>query len=57
MVFAGIVSSHETGQARLVVIRLHWAESDMLADLDVKPATYQHRTTSSLGSERRINRL
>jgi hypothetical protein len=26
----------------------------MLADLDVKPATYQHRKTSSLGSELRI---
>jgi hypothetical protein len=29
----------------------------MLADLDVEPATYQHRKTSSLGSKRRINWL
>ena len=55
VVFVGIVSSHETGQARQVVIRADWAESDMLADLDVKPAAHQHRKTSSVGTERGPN--
>ena len=57
MVLVGIVSSHETGQACQVVIYTDWAQSHMLADLDIKSAAYQHPKTSSLGSERRVNWL
>jgi hypothetical protein len=57
VVSVGIVSSHKTRQARQVVIGTDWAQSDMLANLDVKPATRQHRESSSLSSERRPNWL
>jgi hypothetical protein len=57
MILVGILSSKEGRQARKVVIGVDWAQRDMLAHLDVKPATYQHRKTGSLGSERGINWL
>jgi hypothetical protein len=53
----GIISGHEAGQARQVVIRTDWAESDMLGDLDVKPDTGNHRKPSSLSFEIRLKWL